>query len=180
MSNLQNERDSLKSDNTSLKRDLDSLKQELASLEKTLQERTATAQAASVADVDKLTQVEEDLASIQEKYAGYAAKEDAVLSEQGDAGLLETKLYLDDFLTYEPLEAKFPGLWRRIKKYDRAFEKEGRESAFQDVIDIIYDLSEVTGDSQRLSILDDELQRNTDSPLKQELLEELKILIQKS
>ena len=138
----------------------------------------ATAESQEVGELESLAQIEQDFKKIRSKYVNYADKEDSVLQSQGEGGLLETKLYLDEFLTYKPMEASFPGLWRRIKKYDQAFENEGRKAALQDVIDIVYDLSSVVGDSQRVALLEDEISRNSRNPLARELLVEIKDLIQ--
>jgi hypothetical protein len=187
---LSQEREKLSRDNVSLKKEVELLKNQIEQLKKERKVTVTSAAAGtsegtpeetevSLDELERLAKIEKDFRDIRGKYVYYADKEDSVLNNQGDDGLLETKLYLDEFLTYESMESTFPGLWRRIKKYDQAFEKEGRKAALQDVIDIVYDLSTVVGDTQRIALLDEEIVRNSHSPLTRELLEEIRGLIQR-
>ncbi len=112
---------------------------------------------------------------IKESYAQYAAREDSILKSQGEAGLLESKLYLNDFLF--STEEIFPGLWDRIKKYDRAFEQAGRSGAMQHVVNTIYTLSSLSGAGEREQFLDGEKAGFRDDPIMIELLDELKELV---
>ena len=182
---ISREKKQLTKDNTSLNQEVERLKSQIEQLKEdssvsvaSALPETAEGQEASPDELESLAGIEQDFKKIRSKYVNYAKKEDSVLQSQGEEGLLETKLYLDEFLTYKPMEATFPGLWRRIKKYDQAFEKEGRKAALQDVIDIVYDLSSVVGDSQRVALLEDEISRNSRNPLAKELLMEIKGLIQ--
>ncbi len=179
----ESELQSLSKENASLNEEVKRLKSEIDQLKassssQTAMAITATSDQRSRAELERLAQIEQDLKEIKSKYISYAEREDGVLQTQGDDGLLETKLYLDEFLTYKPMEATFPGLWRRIKKYDQAFENEGRKAALQDVIDIVDDLSSVVGDTQRIALLDDEISRNSHNSLARELLAEIRDLIQ--
>ncbi|HUV07478.1 MAG TPA: hypothetical protein VMX75_07095, partial [Spirochaetia bacterium] len=187
-STMERELNDLRRENDVLKRDVSSLENQITTLKTSADTRTVTTlpQPRTVStpndglqkDLDNLTQIERDFTNIQKRYERYSVLEDNVLAKDGNTGLLQTKLYLDEFLTYEPVETAFPGLWRRIKVYDKAFEREGQVAAFQDIIDVVDVLARVEGDNRRVSLLDEEINRNSDDPLKRELLQELKTLLQ--
>ena len=92
-------------------------------------------------EMQRLLRIEKSFKALQDTYRDYAAAEDRILASQGAAGMLGTKQELDAFLTSDAMKEFFPGLWNRIKKYDRAFQDVGRDVAIQDLADIVYDLT---------------------------------------
>ncbi len=125
------------------------------------------------ARISRLEKIAENYDAIVRGYREYTAQEDRALAAKGeDAGLLESKLYLNAFLASS--ESAFPGLWERIKRYDTAFEKAGRSSALQDVSDILYELSLRDGPQERRQFLDAEQTRLSGDSLMTDLIGELK------
>jgi len=132
--------------------------------------------AATAAEIDEITRKRlENLAKIESNYNRYTAREDTILGRSGEEGLIESKLHLDNFLA--STEEIFPGLWQRIKKYDRAFELAGRSSAMQDAADIIYELSTRNTPGSQERFLNNEISRNQGDEIMIELLNELKSLV---
>jgi len=132
--------------------------------------------AATTAEIDEITRKRlESFAKIESSYNRYAAREDDILGRSGEEGLIESKLHLNNFLA--SAEDIFPGLWQRIKKYDRAFELAGRSSAMQDAADIIYELSTRNTPGAQERFLNNEISRNQGDEIMVELLNELKSLV---
>jgi len=132
------------------------------------------------ADLERLLAIEKEYNQLKALYIVYITKEDSVLSEQGDDGLVQSKIYLDIFLASRNIENIFAGLRDRIKMYDIAFERVGREVAFLDIKDLIYDLSLFDAKQEKLSFLDSEIRKNTGNEAFVELLEELKDFVEES
>ena len=174
---------------STLERESADLKEGLASLEAELESRQRAEESnealasRAVPEVDiaslDLSEAEENYVTIQRDYARYAVKEDLVLKRSGETGLFESRLYLDEFLNSEPLKSTLPGLWERIERYDRAYKQVGREDALQDVINIVYDLSEFRESTERAAFLDEEIALSMENQIRVELLEELKHLVRR-
>ena len=160
----------LEQEKSSLVNTVAGLKQEIDQLNKSAP-TTATA-----AEIDEITRKRlENFAKIESSYNRYAAREDDILGRSGEEGLIQSKLYLDNFLA--STEEVFPGLWQRIKKYDRAFELAGRSSAMQDAADIIYELSTRNTPGAQERFLNNEINRNRDDEIMVDLLNDLKELV---
>jgi hypothetical protein len=150
---------------------IDALNAELAAL------KSGGAGQASGGEMERLLSIEKSFKDLQEAYRRYAADEDRILASQGSAGMLETKLRLDAFLTSDAMDEFFPGLWSRIKKYDRAFQEVGRDVAVQDLADIVYDLTQFGTAEERARRLDAQIAASvTDAPMVK-LLRELRQLV---
>jgi hypothetical protein len=175
---LEADRNNLTTEIGTLRSDLDALQQELEDLKQDQQAGDTGAATASVdeEEMNRLRGLEEQYESLKSRYQEYETLEDTVLSQGGSAGLLEGKRYLDTFLTSDPIQEALPRLWDRIKRYDRAFERAGREDGLQDAIDLIFDLSEEPPGS-RLSFIEEEIVSNRDDEVLVELLEELRELV---
>ena len=171
--------DSLKNNALTLLAKVESLEKENEELKNAPsgRRRSATSVDASQEELDRLNLIEDNFNSIQQKYQDYAQMEDRILNTRGDTGLLETKLALDEFLTLGLIEETFPGLWGRIKKYDKAFEEAGRTDALQRNSEIVYDLAQMESAGERQSYIEEEMGKNRNSPLMLSFLEELKYLI---
>lgn len=124
--------------------------------------------------VQRLEAVESRYNRLVSEYRSYVSKEDSVLSGRGSSALVESKLHLNAFLS--SAEESFPGLWERIKRYDEAFQDAGRAGATQEISDILYELSYLSGAEERARYLDREARRYPDDPLMLGFLEELKEL----
>jgi chromosome segregation ATPase len=176
------ERDRLTASIDALNKELASLKQEIAALRQKPPETapaiaTTGTDAASRDEMQRLLRVEKTFKDLQQSYRQYAAAEDQILKSSGPDGLLETKLKLDAFLTSDIMDRAFPGLWNRIKRYDRAFQDVGRDVAVQDLADIVYGLTLAESTDARLKQIDKQIQANkSDAPMV-ELLNELKRLV---
>jgi len=173
------ERDRLTSTVDGLNRELAALKGELAGLrERGAQPAPiAATDAAGREELQRLLRIEKSFKDLRQAYARYAATEDQILKTEGATGLLESKLKLDSFLTSDMMQSAFPGLWNRIKKYDRAFQDVGRDVAIQDLADIVYDLTLFDTPDARLQQLEKRIRASsTDAPMV-ELLSELKRLV---
>jgi septal ring factor EnvC (AmiA/AmiB activator) len=169
---LQEEKKTLISENQSLKT-------KIAELEK---QRTALGGEIRVnqeqlENLKKLESVADSYNNLKYKYSEYALGEDEILKKQGAEGLVETKVYLDRFLASKEVAEIFPGLWERIKKYDNAFEKVGRDFTLQELSDIIYDLASLDTKGERLAYLEEEILKNTKEPLLAAFYQELKTLL---
>ena len=160
----------LEQEKSSLVNTVEGLKQEIDQLNK------RAPAAATAAEIDELTRKRlESFAKIESSYNRYTEREDNLLGQYGEEGLIESKLYLDNFLA--SAEDIFPGLWQRIKKYDRAFELAGRSSAMRDAADIIYELSTRNTPGAQERFLNNEISRNRNDEIMVDLLNELKELV---
>ncbi|HTP59953.1 MAG TPA: hypothetical protein VMM82_13610, partial [Spirochaetia bacterium] len=61
----------------------------------------------SAADSQKLKDFQDRFSALEQAYTAYTSREDPVLSNRGDRGLVDTKTYLDSFLGSPPLESAF-------------------------------------------------------------------------
>ena len=149
---------SLQSDSSS---GLDEYKKEIAVLKKTVQERENELAAlkgeletsrndlnkkllaeqgkrqAAETEIERLKKMSEDYVKVQTAYGAYARNEDGVVRTQSLEEMALGKSYLDSFLSSPAVRSAFPGLLERIKRYDRAFERAGRISALEDMLDVI-------------------------------------------
>jgi hypothetical protein len=174
---LQREKDMLSGERDSLRKEVETLRAQLASARQAAQETDAKLQAALNDEAMKqklarLEAIETSYNRIVASYREYAAKEDSLLSAKGENGLVEAKQHLNTFLI--STEESFPGLWTRIKRYDAAFAKDGREGALEDVNDVLYELSLRKTAAERRQFLDAELQSRRGDQLMNQLLTELK------
>ena len=125
--------------------------------------------------ITRLENVERRYNKLVENYREYARQEDALVAAQGDKGLVQSKLYLNAFLSSS--EESFPGLWERIKRYDEAFEKAGRASAAQDLSDILFEISVRSRPESRDLFLESEKTRYRDVPEMVDLIDDLRVLV---
>jgi len=167
---LQKEKQLLADELAALKRELAVLKQAGASAAPA----GAAMDEAAKQKLARLEAIEASYNRILASYRQYASAEDSLLSAKGDAGLIEAKRHLNDFLS--SAEEAFPGLWNRIKRYDSAFERTGRAGALEELKDILYELSQRPNPQERDRFLDGELRRYRDDPLLAGLLKELQTL----
>jgi hypothetical protein len=176
------ERDELAATIDTLNEEIGALRQEVAVLREDDAGRRVSPEAATDEEIrqemSRLLEIERTFEELRQGYRRYAQTENRVLAAQGEAGLLETKLHLDDFLTSDVMEQSFPGLWSRIKKYDQAFEDVGRRVAVQDLTDTVYELSLYDNDAERIQYLEQQILANEGNEPMIELLEEIKDLLQ--
>jgi predicted nucleic acid-binding Zn-ribbon protein len=125
--------------------------------------------------ITRLENVERRYDKLVDSYSEYARQEDALVAAQGEKGLVQSKLYLNAFLSAS--EDSFPGLWERIKRYDEAFEKAGRASAAQDLSDILFELSVRSRPESRELFLESEKTRYRDVPEMVDLIDDLRVLV---
>jgi chromosome segregation ATPase len=124
--------------------------------------------------VERLEQVEARYNRLLGSYQSYVVREDALLSARGSPALIESKLHLNAFLS--STEEAFPGLWKRIKRYDEAFQQAGRAGAMKEIADILYELSYLDQPEARARFLEAEARRYPDDPLMRQFLDDLKDL----
>ena len=125
--------------------------------------------------ITRLENVERRYNKLVENYREYARQEDALVAAQGEKGLVQSKLYLNAFLS--STQESFPGLWERIKRYDEAFETAGRASAAQDLSDILFELSVRDRSESRDLFLESEKTRYRDVPEMVDLIDDLRVLV---
>ncbi len=158
------------------------LEQEIASLNSQIEQMQAE-QAAALENLDdalgqkisRLEGVEKRYNKLVDSYGEYTSREDELLGSGGEDALIQSKLYLNTFLATS--EESFPGLWDRIKRYDDAFEKAGRDSAAADVSDILFELSLRERADSRELYLQSEKARYKDVPEMVDLIDDLGYLI---
>jgi len=124
-----------------------------------------------------LSALAEEYRRIKESYAFYVERENQIIQAKGDEALIDTKLYLDAFLTTEEMRKGFPGLYERIKRYDRAFEATGRNDAILEVSDVVYTLNRLKTQDAQKAYLAQALERQKDRPEVTEFLKQLEVLI---
>ncbi len=175
---LQREKDMLAAERDSLRAEVEALRPQLASARQTAQETQARLEAALNDEAMKqklarLEAIEANYNRILTSYREYVAKEDALVSAQGeDAGLTKARVHLNAFLS--STQDSFPGLWNRIERYELGFEKAGRTGALQDVSDVLYELSLLRTAAERRQFLDTELQSRRGDESMSQLLKDLK------
>ncbi|MBN2553441.1 MAG: hypothetical protein JXB06_11765 [Spirochaetales bacterium] len=125
--------------------------------------------------IARLENVERRYTKLVNSYREYASQEDALLAAGGDDALVQSKLHLNAFLSAS--EDSFPGLWDRIKRYDEAFEKDGRASAAEDLSDILFELSVRDHSDSRELFLESEKARYRDVPQMVDLIDDLRVLV---
>ena len=135
-----------------------SLEQEITELRRQNAQLATTAQGgvipqATLEQLKRLESIEKEYNEVKAAYKEYASKEDNLLRSKGSSALVETKLYLDAFLASEQIRKPFPGLDLRIKQYDRAFQTAGRNAAYMEAADIVYQLSAYSTKSERARFL---------------------------
>ncbi|AEJ60386.1 hypothetical protein Spith_0099 [Spirochaeta thermophila DSM 6578] len=130
------------------------------------------------ARIETLEKAEARLSSLSQGYETYARTEDQLLSRYGERGRVEAKSYLDTFLGSSEVEATFPGLLARIKEYDRAFEKAGREAALLEVIDLVEALSVLPSREARVRFLEEQARETEEGSLLEEIIEALTLILE--
>ncbi len=135
-----------------------SLEQEITELRRQNAQLATTAQGgvipqSTLEQLKRLEAIEREYNEVKAAYKEYTSKEDTLLKTKGSSGLVETKLYLDAFLASEQIRKSFPGFDLRIKQYDRAFQTAGRNAAYMEAADIVYQLSAYSTKSERTRFL---------------------------
>lgn len=88
---------------------------------------------------------------ISELYQKYRDDEDRLFSD--DSKLLQAKFRLDRFLQSDAVDTILPGFYRRLRKYDLAFENAGRKEAINDFRELVLGLSRFRNKTERLLYL---------------------------
>ncbi|MFP4637606.1 MAG: hypothetical protein ACLFM6_04110 [Spirochaetaceae bacterium] len=104
-------------------------------------------------ELRRLRETAEEYRALETAYDAYAEREDEVLASDTTESRLEAKPLLDSFLASHPVRQVMPGLRDRVKAYDRAFRRAGREAALLDTVDVLYELSTYGGRQARLDYL---------------------------
>jgi len=166
--NLQTEKRAMEEEIASLNSQIEQMEAEQAAMLGNLEEEMQK-------KIDRLENVERRYNKLVDNYKEYARQEDALVAAQGERGLVQSKLYLNTFLSAS--EESFPGLWDRIKRYDEAFEKAGRASAAQDLSDILFELAVRDRPESRDLFLESEKTRYRDVPEMVDLIDDLRVLM---
>jgi hypothetical protein len=165
---MEQEITSLNEQITSLNGQIDQMESEQAAILENLEEEVQK-------KITRLENVEKRYNKLVDNYREYARKEDALVAAEGEKGLVQSKLYLNAFLSSS--QESFPGLWDRIKRYDEAFEKAGQVSAAQDLSDILFELSIRDRPESRDLFLESEKARYRDVPEMVDLIDDLRVLV---
>ena len=165
---LQAEKQALEEEIASLNSQIEQMQVEQASALESLDEELGK-------KISRLENVERRYNKLVDNYQEYARREDALLNARGEDALVQSKLYLNAFLTAS--EESFPDLWDRIKRYDEAFEKAGRASAAEDLSDILFEISVRSRPESRELFLESEKARYQDVPEMVDLIDDLTDLV---
>ena len=182
VANLTEELESKVALTETLQAEKQALEEEIASLNSQVEQMQAE-QASALENLDeelgkkisRLENVELRYNKLVDNYQEYARREDALLNARGEDALVQSKLYLNAFLTAS--EESFPDLWDRIKRYDEAFEKAGRSSAAEDLSDILFEISVRSRPESRELFLESEKARYQDVPEMVDLIDDLTDLV---
>ncbi len=140
----------------------------------------SAADPALLAELDRLRRLEAELEELRASYQRFRQTEDRIVGATEDPfALIEGKLLLDSFLASDDVQALFPDLAERIRRYDRAFQATGRRAALLDTMEVVYTLSGYQDDAARRSYLQQERSRTSDPQLV-EFLDELFSLVSNS
>lgn len=158
------------------------LEQEITELRRQNAQLGTTAQGgvipqATLDQLKRLESTEKEYNEVKAAYKEYASKEDNLLRSKGSSALVETKLYLDAFLASEQIRKPFPGLDLRIKQYDRAFQTAGRNAAYMEAADIVYQLSAYSTKSERARFLNSLINVRKDEETVVDFLKTLRALL---
>ncbi len=132
---------------------------------------------AQVAALSPLSAPADQYRQLTERYAEYAKQETALLSGADPAALIPAKQLLDDFLASAPVRTAMPGFLDRVRTYDRAFERAGREEAVSGILDLISSLSGYSDRQERLDFIRSEQERAGQDAYMRDLLGELEYLL---
>ena len=146
-----------------LKKSVAEKEKEIAALQGTLQGSRDELRKSLEEERDKIKDLEEKLArerklsadyrKLQTEYASYSRNEDTVVRTGKLEELVISKSYLDSFLSSTTVQSAFPGLLERIKRYDRAFEVTGRQSAIQETVLIIQAANRLKTKAEKVAYL---------------------------
>ncbi len=140
----------------------------------------SAADPALLAELDRLRRLEAELEELRASYQRFRQTEDRIVGATEDPfALIEGKLLLDSFLASDDVQALFPDLAERIRRYDRAFQATGRRAALLDTMEVVYTLSGYQDDAARRSYLQQERSRTSDPQLV-EFIDELFSLVSNS
>ncbi|MEM5947196.1 hypothetical protein WKV44_01440 [Spirochaetia bacterium 38H-sp] len=185
-SKLTEERKQLQEKIAAMEQDNKKLTDRISELEKQLanaKNKTAPALSQEEKDalqeqIDTLNKKLESYERLKDSYISYARKEDQLISQYGETGLSQAKVYLDSFLSSPEAKASFPGLFSRIKAYDKAFTEAGKRSAMIEAIDIMEALSYFDTQEKKLAFLKDQMEQAKNNEALYAFLESLTALIQ--
>jgi len=128
-------------------------------------------------ELTRLSSIAEEYGRIKESYEAYVARENQIIQTKGDAALIEAKLYLDTFLATDEMRKSFPGLFDRIKKYDKAFQDAGRDDAILEISDMVYTLNRLKNTEDKKTYIAQASSRQNTSPAVMDFLKQLDGLI---
>ncbi len=111
--------------------------------------------------------------AMQKSYRDYTALEDPVLKAKGDVGLMDTKPYFDAFFRSAAIQATFPGLPDRVKRYDQGFQAAGRSDAIQDAVAIVINFAQQSTPQLKRTFLQQQLKLYAKDPDMVQLLQEM-------
>lgn len=107
----------------------------------------------------------QDYLELRSAYTRYTMQEDNIIRTGSLDELLLSKSYLDTFLSSKTVKSIFPGILERIKRYDKAFEQAGRESALQEVFEILNTAQSLKSKEERIAFLQKRLAQTSSSSL---------------
>lgn len=133
-----------------------------------------------LAELERLRRLERELNDVRAAYQRFRSNEDRIVGTAEDPlALIEGKLLLDSFLGSDDVQALFPDLAERIRRYDQAFQATGRRAAILDTMEIVYTLAGYGDAAARRDYLLRERSRTSDPELS-EFLDELFVLVSNS
>ncbi len=162
---------------SSLKTSLSEKDQEIAMLKEKANLREDTT-IIEEKDLSMLKTMAADLRNAQASYYAYKQAEDRTIKNGTTKEYVEGKSYLDEFLASETVDHIFPDIMARIKRYDRAFEQMGRDSALKYATDIIDRLTGFKTSNEQLSFIEQKIKESSRDPYMVRLLNSLKGLIE--
>jgi hypothetical protein len=125
-------------------------------------------------ELERLKFLEDEFDLLKSIYSDYTDKEDSILLEKGESGLIESRVEYSKFLKSNIISSYFPDIYERVRMYEQAFEKEALYYALY-----VYDeLSYLESYEERLQFIEDEMDSYESLESYVEFLQELKGIIQ--
>lgn len=130
-------------------------------------------------DRERLVAIEEEYQALRERYTEYVAAEEEILASGAFLPLARARVELSRFLTADPVNQAFPNISLRINRYNQAFEREGRQAALLDAIDVVTATAQRQSTEEQLAFLvSEEDAVSAENPVLAEFINELRLLIQ--
>ena len=111
--------------------------------------------------------------AMQKAYTDYTSQEDPILKAKGDLGLMDTEPYFNGFFSSSAIQAAFPGISDRVKRYDQGFQSAGRSDGLQDAINVVVNFAQKSTPALKRAFIQDQLKAYAKDPDMVALLDQM-------